>query len=154
MFYSVSIFNDSGSSSPHTSTIILGVVNIFATMMSNILIDRLGRKVLLYISAVGMMLSLGLLGGHYYLLERNMSYPYTPLIALVVYIVSFSTGFGPIPWLIMGEILPSRSRGLCASITTSTNWASTFLVTKTFIGLRRLLGAAGVFWMFGCVCSL
>ena len=34
-----------------------------------------------------MMLSLGLLGGHYYLLERNMSYPYTPLIALVVYIV-------------------------------------------------------------------
>lgn len=45
MFYSVSIFVASGSSSPHVSTIILGIVNIFATVLSNLLIDRLGRKV-------------------------------------------------------------------------------------------------------------
>ena len=45
MFYSVSIFVASGSSSPHASTIILGVVNIAATIISNLLIDRLGRKV-------------------------------------------------------------------------------------------------------------
>ena len=45
MFYSVSIFFASGSPSPHASTIILGVVNIAATIISNLLIDRLGRKV-------------------------------------------------------------------------------------------------------------
>ena len=45
MFYSVSIFVASGSPSPHASTIILGVVNIAATIISNLLIDRLGRKV-------------------------------------------------------------------------------------------------------------
>ena len=46
MFYSVSIFVASGSPSPHASTIILGIVNIAATIISNLLIDRLGRKVL------------------------------------------------------------------------------------------------------------
>ena len=45
MFYSVSIFVASGSPSPHASTIILGIVNIAATIISNLLIDRLGRKV-------------------------------------------------------------------------------------------------------------
>ena len=45
MFYSVSIFVASGSPSPHASTIILGIVNIAATVLSNLLIDRLGRKV-------------------------------------------------------------------------------------------------------------
>ena len=43
MFYSVSIFSSSGSWSPHISTIILGVVNIFATILSNSLVDKLGR---------------------------------------------------------------------------------------------------------------
>ena len=45
MFYSVSIFVASGSPSPHASTVILGIVNIAATILSNLLIDRLGRKV-------------------------------------------------------------------------------------------------------------
>ena len=151
MFYSVSIFVDSGSASPHISTIILGVVNIFATIMSNLLIDRLGRKVLLYISSVGMMISLGVLGAHYH--SQAVS-PLTPLVALVLYIISFSFGFGPIPWLLMGELLPSRSRGTCAAITTGTNWAATFIVTKTFLDLKNLVGAATVFWLYGLICGM
>jgi len=154
MFYSVSIFKDSGSSSPHLSTITLGVVNLFSTMSSNLLVDKVDRKILLYTSAIGMMLSLGILSSHYYLLSYTETFPYTPLIALVIYISSFSIGFGPIPWLLIGEILPSRSRGFCASITTSFHWASTFLVTKSFLDLRNLLGPAGVFCLFGSVCCL
>ena len=151
MFYSVSIFVASGSPSPHASTIILGIVNIAATIISNLLIDRLGRKVarmqnvksrpqrdltvawqvLLQLSCVGMIVSLGLLGFHYHSDETS---PATPLVALMVnlsprctsgsktifqvYIVSFSLGFGPIPWLLMGELLPSRARGPCAAFAT------------------------------------
>ena len=150
MFYSVSIFVDSGSASPHISTVILGVVNIFATILSNLLIDRLGRKVLLYISSIGMMISLCVLGVHYH---TEAISTVTPLIALVVYIISFSFGFGPIPWLLMGELLPSRSRGTCAAITTGANWAATFAVTKTFLDLKSAVGAATVFWMYGLVCG-
>ena len=101
MFYSVSIFVASGSPSPHASTIILGIVNIAATIISNLLIDRLGRKVgrmiipdqdpreltaapqvLLQLSCVGMIASLGLLGFHYH---SHSSSPATPLVALMVY---------------------------------------------------------------------
>ena len=59
-----------------------------------------------------------------------------PLLALMVYVVSFSIGFGPIPWLMMGEIFPSRIRGPAASISTAFNWTCTFIVTKTFMELK------------------
>ena len=115
MFYSVSIFIDSGSPSPHASTITLGVVNIAATIVSSMLVDRAGRKKLLYISSLGMAASLGVLGLHYHAAATS---PTTPLVALMVYIVSFSLGFGPVPWLLMGELLPARVRGPAAAVTT------------------------------------
>ncbi len=61
---------------------------------------------------------------------------YIPLIALVVYVVCFSVGFGPIPWLMMGEVFPARIRGAAASLATAFNWACTFIVTKTFMDLQ------------------
>ena len=68
MFYSVSIFKAAGSTiNSNICTIILGVVNIIATIFSNAFIDRLGRKVLLYISAIGMIISLGVFGAYFYL---------------------------------------------------------------------------------------
>ena len=115
MFYSVSIFIDSGSPSPHASTITLGVVNIAATIVSSMLVDRVGRKKLLYTSSLGMAVSLGVLGLHYHAAATS---PTTRLVALVVYIVSFSLGFGPVPWLLMGELLPARVRGPAAAVTT------------------------------------
>ena len=51
----------------------------------------------------------------------------------------------------MGELLPRRSRSLGASLATGTNWAGTFLVTKTFLDLRNSLGAGLVFWMYGVI---
>ena len=68
MFYSVSIFTEAGSSiNSNLATIILGIVNICATIMSNLLIDRLGRKILLYISDIGMICSLAVFGGYFYM---------------------------------------------------------------------------------------
>jgi facilitated trehalose transporter len=67
MFYSVSIFKMAGSSiQSNIATIILGVVNIAATAVSNAVIDRVGRKVLLYISQGGMIVSLTVFGAYFY----------------------------------------------------------------------------------------
>ena len=65
--------------------------------------------------------------------------------------LTISPRFGPIPWLLMGELLPRRSRSLGASLATGTNWAGTFLVTKTFLDLRNSLGTGLVFWMYGVI---
>ena len=59
-----------------------------------------------------------------------------PLVALMTYVTSFSAGFGPIPWLMMGEIFPGRIRGAAASIATAFNWTCTFIVTKSFMDLQ------------------
>ena len=104
---------------------------------------RLGRKVLLYFSDGGMILSLGVFGAYFYFKEHSVpggdasKLPgWIPLIALMVYVVSFSIGFGPIPWLMMGEVFPSRIRGTAASFATALNWAFTFVVTKTFMDMQ------------------
>ena len=87
-----------------------------------------------------MIISLGVFGAYFYFKENSEEESelpgWIPLIALMVYVVSFSIGFGPIPWLMMGEVFPSRIRGTAASFATALNWAFTFIVTKTFMDMQ------------------
>lgn len=77
---------------------------------------------------------------------------FLPLVSLIIYVVGFSFGFGPIPWLMMGEILPAKIRGSAASIVTSFNWSCTFVVTKNFAYICEAIGPDRTFWMFACIC--
>lgn len=89
MFYSVSIFRLAGSTiDSNLATIVLGVVNICATIFSNALIDRLGRKVLLYMSSVGMIISLSIFGGYFY-----MKVCLNTILMVLEYIVSCVLSF-------------------------------------------------------------
>lgn len=154
IFYTTQIFNQAGSSLDESvCTTIVGVVNFVATFISAIFIDRLGRKVLLYVSSVTMGISLFVLGTYFYLyrvLHMDVtSYGLVPLISFVFYVLGFSIGFGPIPWLMMGEILPARIRGPAASLSTAFNWTCTFLVTKGFLLILDVIGPHYTFWIFG-----
>ena len=72
-FPEVSIFETSGSTiQPNVAAIILGVVNIIATIGANLCIDRVGRKVLLYISNTGMIVSLSVFGTYFYMKDAMM----------------------------------------------------------------------------------
>lgn len=82
-----------------------------------------------------MILTLGTLGGYFYAKSAGVNleaFGLVPLISLMLYVLCFSLGFGPIPWLMMGEILPAKIRGNAASVATGFNWSITFIVTKTF----------------------
>lgn len=156
IFYTVSIFKAAGSSiDENVCTIIVGIVNFGATFVATFLIDRLGRKILLYISEVSMIITLFTLGTFFYL--KNIGYPvetfgWLPLASFVIFVIGFSLGFGPIPWLMMGEILPAKIRGSAASVATGFNWTCTFIVTKTFADMVHYIGNSGAFWMFGSIC--
>ncbi|XP_055374636.1 facilitated trehalose transporter Tret1 isoform X3 [Condylostylus longicornis] len=156
IFYTVQIFKDAGSTiDGNICTIIVGCVNFIATFIATILIDRLGRKILLYISDVAMIITLFTLGGYFYCKDQEMdlsSVGWLPLASFVIFVLGFSLGFGPIPWLMMGEILPGKIRGTAASVATAFNWACTFLVTKTFQDLIDGMGTYGAFWLFGSIC--
>lgn len=158
IFYTTSIFKASGSTiDPNICTVIIGAVNFISTFIATVLIDRLGRKILLYVSSLFMTLTLITLSVYFYLSHINYDltgYGLVPLVSFVIYVLAFSMGFGPIPWLMMGEILPAKIRGPAASVATAFNWSCTFFVTKIFSDLNVLIGIYATFGVFAKVCFI
>ncbi|CAN7990247.1 unnamed protein product, partial [Ixodes hexagonus] len=159
MFYAVSIFQSAGTSiPPEDCMVIIGLVQVFATLAATMVMDKGGRRVLLLVSAGMLAVSLAILGGYHYVKETNgedavSSMGGLPLACLSLFIIGFSFGMGPIPWLMMGELMPSRVRGFATSICTCFNWTLAFVVTKTFNDMLQFLNSYGTYWFF-CACML
>ncbi|KAK8769053.1 solute carrier family 2, facilitated glucose transporter member 8-like [Amblyomma americanum] len=157
MFYAVSIFQSAGTTiPPEDCMVIIGVVQVVATLGATMVMDKGGRRVLLLTSAALLALSLGVLGGYHYVKstkgdEAVETIGWLPLVCLSLFIIGFSCGMGPIPWLMMGELLPLRVRGFATGICTSFNWTMAFIVTKTFNDMLDILKPYGTYWFFCAV---
>lgn len=82
-----------------------------STFIATGLIDKLGRKILLYASSATMAVTLITLGTFFNYKNNGYdvsNYGWLPLASFVFFIIGFAIGFGPIPWLMMGEILPGK----------------------------------------------
>ncbi|KAH8298404.1 hypothetical protein KR044_001947, partial [Drosophila immigrans] len=158
IFYTVMIFDMCGSTiDSHLSTMIVGVANFLATVIATMLIDHAGRKILLCVSAVSMIITLFVLSVFFYLKETKFDTSeigWLPLVSLLLYVLGFSVGFGPVPWLMLGEILPNKIRGPSASLVVACNWMCTFIVTKTFQDLLDYIGGSGAFGVFCISCII
>ncbi|CAH0724809.1 unnamed protein product, partial [Brenthis ino] len=159
IFYAAKIFKMAGSTvDENLCSVIIGIVNFISTFIATSIIDRLGRKMLLYISSISMIITLVALGSYFYIREvvksDVSSYGWLPLACLVIYVLGFSIGFGPIPWLMLGEILPSRIRGTAASLATGFNWTCTFIVTKSFDNVIAMINMYGTVWLFAVLCVI
>lgn len=75
-------------------------------------------------------------------------YSWLTLVALCLYIVSFSPGMGPVPWTVNAEIYPNWARSIGNSASATTNWVSNLLVSISFLHLARYLTRYGTFWLF------
>lgn len=152
IFYTMQIFKSAGSTmDPSLCTIIVGVVQVLMTFGSTLLIDKAGRRILLLQSSVVMGICLAIVGIFYHLKDNGSdvsSIGWLPLVALVLYIVSFSLGFGPIPWMMMGELFASDVKGIASSIAVMFNWTLVFIVTKCFGLMNDGLGGDVTFWIF------
>lgn len=127
IFYTNDIFGaaDTGIS-PALATIIIGVVQVLATFVATMIVDRAGRRILLLISDSMMALCTLVLGIYFYLQDLDKSnvanIGFIPILALVVFIASFSLGFGPAPWILVGELFAPDVKGLAASLNGTFNW--------------------------------
>lgn len=156
MFYTVSIFKSAGLTNSELATVLIGAVQVVGTLISCILMDRTGRRRLLIIAGVAMSLACFVFGWYYYKIESGTSQSdlgALAVVCLVVYILGFSLGWGPIPMLIMSEIFPSRARGAASGIAVFTNWFCAFVVTKEFLFIQDVFGAAATFWLFAVFCT-
>ena len=91
-----------------------------STALAAVLIDRLGRRILLIASALIMIISLYGLGLYFWIQKTHpdlaKTISFLPLSSLCLYIFAFSIGFGPIPWLMMSEIFAPEVKGIASSI--------------------------------------
>lgn len=71
--------------------------------------------------------------------QTKLKYGSLPLISLLVFIFTFAIGFGPVPWLLMGELIPNRVKGLASGLVTSFNFICMFVITLEFKTLADLI---------------
>ncbi|GBP19299.1 Facilitated trehalose transporter Tret1 [Eumeta japonica] len=180
LFYMGNIFQASGSDlSAAVATIIIGAVQLGASCVTPLVVDRLGRRLLLLISSCGTAVGLGLLG-MYFIMNANevaivSSLGFLPVLSLVLFIITYCVGLGPLPWAIMGELFAVEVKAVAAPIATAFCWILSFFITRrvgkerralevndlssteiTFFGpISDALGMHYAFWIFGicCVCS-
>lgn len=137
---------------PDTQAIIVGVVQVLMTFVSAVLIDRAGRRILLLQSSIVMGLCLICLGIYFNLKEGGKdvsSIGFIPLGCVVLFIVSFSLGFGPIPWMMMGELFAPDVKGVASALAVMFNWTLVFIVTYAFGPMKEAIGSDLTFWFFG-----
>lgn len=154
IYYAPTIFQFAGFESASVAilaTVGVGVVNVLMTVAAMLLLDRVGRRPLLLIGLVGMVLSLGVLGLAFSLPNLRQEMGWIAVGSLMLYVGSFAVGLGPVFWLLISEIYPLQIRGLAMSIATVANWGVNLLVALTFLTLIQLVGRPGTFWLYGLV---
>jgi SP family facilitated glucose transporter-like MFS transporter 8 len=158
IFYTADIFTEAGGIlSPSLATIIAGISQIVATYISSLLVERTGRRLLLFLSNVTMAVSHVLLAVHFYFKQMQSDakiFGWLPLLCVVIYMAGFNIGFGPLPWLIMAELLPSKSKSWASGLAVFVNWILVFAVTHLYGNMMENLGPMITFGIFGGMCTL
>jgi MFS family permease len=127
------------------TSVITSGTNIVATLLAIALIDRVGRKPLLAVGAGGMVLTLAVLGWCFSRATgsgENLSLPPTVgVIALVtanLYVVSFAASWGPVLWVLLGEMFNNRIRAAAIAVAGAVQWTANWLVTTSFPAIAEV----------------
>jgi SP family sugar:H+ symporter-like MFS transporter len=134
----------------------LGANLIISTLVSMTLVDRLGRRPLLLIGGVVMTVMLGVLAAVFFLCARHADstlaltahQAVATLLAEHFYIFCFGASWGPVVWVLLGEMFPNRIRGSALAVAASAMWVTNFAVTFTFPILLSLVGLGGAFAVY------
>ena len=136
---------------------IVGGVQVIATYISTLIVDRLGRKPMLLFSDAVMALSTAALGIYFHLKIGNTdvsNLSWLPVTSLSVFLIFFSIGFGPIPWMFLSEIFPPAIKGPASSIACLFNWLCSFAVTFAFKRVSDAVGPDFTFWGFTVISAI
>lgn len=130
-------------------------MQVVATFVATLVVDKLGRRILLLTSA-GVMAICTLIIGVYFFMQENdkasvEDIGWIPVASLCLFICAFSIGFGPIPWMMMGELFAPDIKGFSASLAGTFNWLLAFVVTKTFTNLVGAIKIGPTFWLFSAL---
>jgi MFS transporter, SP family, sugar:H+ symporter len=147
-------------SSSFVITVITSVTNILTTLIAIALIDKVGRKPLLLIGSTGMAITLGTMAVIFGTAPVVDGKPHLEgaagpiaLIAANLFVVAFGMSWGPVVWVLLGEMFPNRIRAAALGLAAAAQWTANWLITVTFPALREMLGLAYGFYALCAVLS-
>lgn len=150
MYYAPKIFAGAGFGVHAASwaTAVVGATNVLATFIAIAFVDRWGRKPILITSFVIMAIGMALVGTLLGIGVHGATMQTVVAGMLLVFIVGFAMGAGPLVWILCAEVQPLQGRDFGIACSTFTNWAANWLVGNTFLTLLATLGQGGTFWLF------
>jgi len=130
LYYGPEIFKQLGSGVDVAllQTVVVGAVNLSFTVFAIWTVDRIGRRPLMIVGAAGMGLSLVAIG----LAAQYQAISLWVLLLMLSYIACFALSVGPVTWVLLSEIFPTKIRGRAMSIATFCLWSANFVVSQTF----------------------
>lgn len=140
------------------ATVVIGIMGFFANIACMCLIKSIGKRKIALISMAGTCISIISLAIYTYMalpsglssFDKHSLHTTENLIGYVpltfIYLLAFFTSFGllPVPWMLLSEVFPFKSRGIATGITAALNYIMAFFTTKTYFNLETSLSLAGV----------
>ncbi len=154
MYYGPFIFEKAGfslTSSAIWVTFIMGLFNILTTILTACLVDIIGRRKLLLLGSFIACISL-LSIAYLFLGDINTLTSFYIVFLMMIYIIGYCMSVGSLFWLMISEIFPLPMKGQGASIATSIQWFSNFIVSLTFLSMLNTWGVSATFLFFSMIC--
>lgn len=156
-YYGATLWHAAGFSEKDSLMInvIGGTINVVSTLVAIALVDKWGRKPLLITGSIGMTVTLGMMayifGTAHMGADGNLDLGGMGKVALVsanAYIFAFGISWGPIVWVLLGEMFPNQMRGAALAVAGLSQWGSNFLITITFPILLAKIGLVGAYGLY------
>jgi len=131
LYYGADIFEKAlgfGKEDVLAQQILLAFVNLVFTFVAMFTVDKFGRKPLLYIGSVGMVIGFLLLG----VSLQQESVGMVSLIGVLIFIASFALSMGPVVWVLLSEMFPNKIRSVAMSVAVAAQWAANYVVSQSF----------------------
>ncbi|MGA4689976.1 sugar porter family MFS transporter [Rhodococcus sp. AB351] len=154
-YYSTTLWKSVGftENQSFTTSVITAVINVLMTFVAILFVDKIGRRPLLMTGSIGMFVSLLLAAiafsqavGSGEDVELPAPWGALALVGANAFVIFFAATWGPIMWVMLGEMFPNRMRAVALGISTAANWVANFTVTLAF---PPLTSAVGLWFLYG-----
>lgn len=164
-YYSSTLWHSVGfsESNAFAITVATSIINVLVTLVAIALVDRIGRKPLLVIGSAGMAITLALMAWCFAEASGSgaalsLPAPWGPvaLVAANLYVIFFGVSWGPVVWVLLGEMFPNRIRAMALAVAAAAQWLANFAITSSFPAMAQfsLPFAYGVYAAFAAISLL
>jgi SP family galactose:H+ symporter-like MFS transporter len=156
MYYAPRIFQLAGfeGHAQLWGTAIVGLVNVLATFIAIGLVDRLGRRPVLFTGFSVMTIGMGALGILLHMGTNDLVMRVFAVAMLLTFIIGFAMSAGPLIWVLCSEVQPIKGRDFGIAASTFTNWVANFIVGLTFLSMLNGFGSGPTFGIYAALNAL